>query len=298
MGLPVPMLPPHTFAGSRMGYGDAKFVIAPIPFDSSTSWGVGARFGPSAVIEASRHLEPHDIEVGDVPMSAGVFTLPEIEPVRSSTELTERRVEQVVKRVLDDGKVPIVLGGDHSITPGAVRATAQNLGDILYFCFDAHADLMEEFEGSEYSHACSNRRSFEAAKRGILFGVRSMGLEEKHFADDEEDLIVLPAVIARKGPESSLESALGHFEGVPVYLSFDVDFLDPSIMPCTGTPEPGGFGWYETTSLLKTLFSSRRVVAMDFVEFSPCSDRRDAAFLVAKLIYKSIGYALARDPEQ
>ncbi|RLG46195.1 MAG: agmatinase [Thermoproteota archaeon] len=288
MGIKAPRRSSRMFGGINSSFEEAKFVIIPVPYDSSTTWLPGARFGPSEVIDASRYLEPYDIELGAA--FGNIWTMEEIEPVRASAKKTIGRVKGAVEWVLSEKKFPILLGGDHSITVGSVKAFKQRYEDLLCLFFDAHADLYDEYEGSKYSHACTARRCYELGAKIVAFGVRSLGAEEVDFVGKKEDISIVSALEARSHPEEALSKALSRFPELPVYLSFDVDFLDPSIMPCTGTPEPGGFDWYTTTRLLKKVISSRRIVGMDFVEFSPVVNRKDAAYLLAKLIYKSIGY--------
>ncbi len=291
MNTRIPVRPSRVFAGINCSFEEARFVVIPIPYDSSTTWLPGARFGPSEVIDASRYLEHYDIELGR--NFGDIWTMEEVEPVRTSAEKTLERIRETIRWVISKGKFPILLGGDHTVTIGSVEALKQEYDDLLCLFFDAHADLYDEYEGSRYSHACTVRRCYEIAGRAIVYGVRSLGEEEIHFLKEEENIAIVTALEARKNPEGKLMEVLDRFQGFPVYLSFDVDFLDPSIMPCTGTPEPGGFDWYTTTRLLRKVLSSRRVVGMDFVEFSPVVNRKDAAYLLAKLIYKSIGYLIA-----
>jgi len=291
MNARVPVRSDHLFAGINSSFEESRFVVIPVPYDSSTTWLPGARFGPSEVIDASKYLERYDIEFKRV--FGGIWTMEEIEPVRASAEKTVERIKETVGWIISEGKFPILLGGDHTITIGSVRAFKQEYEDLLCIFLDAHADLYDEYEGSRYSHTCTIRRCYEITGKAVVFGVRSLGEEEVDFLRKEENIVVVTALEAIKDPEEKLTEVLEKFKGVPVYLSFDVDFLDPSIMPCTGTPEPGGFDWYTTTRLLKRIISSRRVVGMDFVEFSPVVNRKDAAYLLAKLIYKSIGYLTA-----
>ncbi len=283
-----PVRSSRLFAGINSSFEESKFVVIPIPYDSSTTWLPGARFGPSEVIDASRYLELYDIELGK--SFGGIWTMEEVEPVRTSAEKTLERIRETVRWIISEGKFPILLGGDHTITVGSVEAFKQDYEDLLCLFFDAHADLYDEYEGSKYSHACTIRRCYEIAEKVIIYGVRSLGAEEFDFLRKEKNIVAVTALEARKNPEGKLTEVLEKFQGVPIYLSFDVDFLDPSIMPCTGTPEPGGFDWYTSTRLLRKIISSRKVVGMDFVEFSPVVNRKDAAYLLAKLIYKSIGY--------
>jgi len=284
----IPRRYQHLFAGINCSFDEARFVVIPVPYDSSTTWLPGARFGPSEVIDASRYLEHYDVELKQT--FGGIWTMDEIEPVRASAEKTLERIKDIISWIISEGKFPILLGGDHLITVGSVSAFKEKYEDFLCLFFDAHADLYDKYEGSRYSHACTVRRCYEITGRAAVFGVRSLGVEEVEFIEGEKNVIVVTALDARNNPEEILIEALNRFQGLPVYLSFDVDFLDPSIMPCTGTPEPGGFDWYTTTKLLKRVLSSRKVIGMDFVEFSPVVNRKDAAYLLAKLIYKSIGY--------
>ncbi len=277
-----------SFMRKNCPFEEARYIVIPVPYDSSTSWLPGARFGPYEVIDASKYVEFYDIELGT--SFEGIWTMEEVEPVRASPSKTLERVERAVSTVIIHGKFPILLGGDHSITVAGVKALKREYDELLCLSFDAHTDLHDEYDGSRYSHACAMRRCLELTGRALIFGVRSMSKEVAEFINEERGVRVITALEAKENPMKKLSDALDEFGDLPIYLSFDVDFLDPSIMPCTGTPEPGGFDWYTTTMLLRKVISSREVVGMDFVEFSPIVGRKDAAYLLAKLIYKSILY--------
>jgi agmatinase len=259
-------------------YDQSKYVIIPAPMDIGSSWGVGSRFGPLAIIEASRYMDLYDIDLGLTLDS--IYTMEEIEPTVEITKNLDL-VESVVSDVLSHGKVPVLIGGDHSISIASSRASSLH-GARIYIVMDAHADLYDEHSGSKLSHACVTRRVLDLPiiKKAILIGVRTMGLEEADFARKDSRIALIRSI-------NDLE-VLDNLKGEKAHLSFDVDVIDPSVIPCVGYPEPGGISYRDTIAFLKAIFEKVDVISMDFVEFSPCPERRDDAFTVAKLIYKSI----------
>jgi agmatinase len=280
---------PRVFAGLPLEHSSwehAHVALLPIPYDLTTSYQAGTRRGPQAILEASLHVELYDEELKSEPYQLGVHTLPPLEPLASGPEAMSKRIEHVLQKVLDAKKFPIVLGGDHSITPGVVRALVEKYGELSVLQLDAHADLRDSYQGTRYSHACVGRRVSEIA-RLFQIGIRSLSSEEAECMSSSNVTTVFARELHRNAKASDrVLNALSD----PVYITLDVDVLDPSIMPATGTPEPGGLGWHTVLLLLRQVFEKHRVVGCDVVELAPIPGMTAPDFLVAKLVYKLIGY--------
>jgi agmatinase len=263
--------------------GKSRFSVVPVPYDATSSYVSGSRLGPAAIVEASANIEIYDHDLHLEPARQGVYTAPEVEPVADDPEATLARIEQAVRAAVAAGSVPVVLGGEHTVSLGAVRAFAPR-EDFFVVSFDAHADLRDSYQGTPLSHACFLRRALEVAG-GTAIGVRSMSREEHDFAVAQGLKVVHAEEIHRRGAEA-LDLAY-----VPdnVYVSFDLDVLDPSVMPSTGTPEPGGLSWYDLIDLAKRVISGRRVLGFDVVELCPQPGNVAPDFTAAKLIYKLMG---------
>ncbi|MGC9103397.1 MAG: agmatinase [Candidatus Methanodesulfokora sp.] len=258
-------------------YNQSKYVIIPAPMDIGSSWGVGSRFGPSSIIETSRYMDLYDMDL-DLALDS-IYTMEEIEPTIEMTKNLDL-VESTVSEVLSHGKVPVLIGGDHSISIASAKASFLH-GAHIYIAIDAHADLYDEYNGSKLSHACVTRRILDLpVEKAVLIGVRTMGLEEVDIARRDGRVAIVRS--------SSDLGILDSLKGEKAHLSFDVDVMDPSIIPCVGCPEPGGISYRDAIAILRAIFEKVDVISMDFVEFSPCQGRKDDAFTVAKLIYKSI----------
>lgn len=273
----------------------ARFAVVPVPYDSTTSYKAGAREGPAAIIAASRFLEDYDPFLDWEPSSLGIATLPEVEPHLGDPLATIQRVAQVVEALLERGKVPVLLGGEHSIALGGVQGALRHTADLSVLYLDAHADLRDTYMGTPYSHACTARRIAEVAPI-VGVGVRSMSAEEAHFARAKGIPIFPWGSTARA--EDALAWALARL-GQQVYISIDLDVLDPSLMPAVGTPEPGGLSWRELLVILEGVARARHVVAFDVVELSPREGPSACAYTAAALVYKLMGLvAPTKAPEK
>jgi len=275
-------LEPFNFGGRvEQNYTKAKVVVLPVPYDSTTYYKPGAKEGPRAIIDASRRMEAYDIESGRSIKDTDIFTLEELEPSKNSPKETLLRIEKVIAQILADRKIPLMLGGEHSITAGAVWAFAKARKDFSVLQIDAHSDLRDVFEGTKFHHASVMRRVREKVASVVQVGIRSMCQEEAEYIKRKK---IKNIFFAPKLPMEEILSALKK----NVYLTFDIDGLDPSIMPATGTPEPGGLGWYETLELLEAVAKEKKIIGADLVELSPIPGLIFPDFLAAKLAYKII----------
>ena len=285
-----PELIPPNFLGlpaETSAYAKARVVVLPVPFEATTSYGAGTRGGPDAILAASRQVETFDPETGRDLADAPIHTHPSVAPAHASPDAMTGRLAAVAGRLHADGKWVLALGGEHSITLGLVRAAAKKHGRLSILQLDAHLDLRDSWEGTPYSHACVMRRIVEDGHRTVHVGIRNACREEVEFAEAHG----LPIFWARQvvGSDALLEAA-DALEG-PVYVSVDVDGLDPAVIRTTGTPEPGGLGWWETMRLLERVFSKHRVVGADVVELSALGDAA-SDFAAAKLAVKLAALAL------
>jgi agmatinase len=279
---------PFVFGGlepSSSDFEKSQVLILPVPFEKTVSYGRGAGEGPSALIDASRYMELYDEEIGGETSDIGIHTLPAIETDLEPAEMMAV-LEQEVRRLLDTGKFLCMLGGEHSISPPAVRAFAQRFPKLSVLQIDAHADLRESFEGSPHSHASAMRRIVEVCP-AVQVGIRSLSLDEARAIPSLPTRVFYAKDIV--GRTDWVDAAVDSLTE-DVYLTIDVDGLDPSLVPATGTPEPGGLLWNEVLTLIRTLAARRHVVGMDLVELCGSSTSNVSSFLSAKLIYKTLGY--------
>ncbi len=261
----------------------ATVVILPVPYDGTSTWLKGADKGPSAIIEASNHMELYDIETDSQVYQKGIFTA---EPVDGDL-LPEQMVEKVLKRVqnyIDKEKFVVVIGGEHSVSIGSAKAHIEKYSDVTVLQLDAHSDLRNEYEGSKYNHACVMARIAEMCPI-VQVGIRSMDISEKEFLD-EKRVFFAENIHKCDNWIEKVKSKLSK----KVYITIDLDVFDPSIMPSTGTPEPGGLFWYDILMLLKEIFDDKEVMGFDIVELCPDERNKAPDFLAAKLIYKLLSY--------
>jgi len=286
---------PLAFGGAvpvTRSFDDSKAVVLPIPLDRTTSYVPGTRNGPREILQASSHMELWDEELGTDVHPIGIFTLPEMElPFGELAPLMDE-IRRVASEVISRDKFLVALGGEHSITPPLVAAAAAKYPGLSVLQIDAHADLRDCYMGTPHNHACAMRRSLEFA-RLTQVGIRSLSAEEASVAGSLNTTIFYD-VTMRHDPawiDRVVDSLADR-----VYLTIDVDGMDPAIMPATGTPEPGGLSWYEMLALLRATMARRVVVACDIVELSPLPGVMAPNFLCAKLVYKMLGYRFAGRP--
>lgn len=268
---------------------DAAAFIIPVPYDSTTSFISGARDGPAAIIEASRHLEDYDIDLDCDISQVGIHTTPELQPRMDGPQSMIAAVRSAVEGTASHGKLPILLGGEHSITIGAAQALAELHSNLSVLYIDAHADMRDSYMGTKWGHASVARRISDVCPL-VLVGVRSISIEEKEFAEAQG----IPVQFWDAGSPASLDSAIELAADnltENIYISIDLDALDPSIMAGVGTPEPGGMLWHDILALLHAVSHQARIVGFDVVELNPSQGSVSCAFIAAKLAYKLIGYA-------
>ncbi|MBU0527015.1 MAG: agmatinase [Candidatus Micrarchaeota archaeon] len=280
-----------TYLGFQPSFDDAKVVVVPVPYDATTSYGAGTRYGPSAIIDASSQLELYDIELEkNICDQLPIYTLDELSINKGSPEKTIETVKQAVKHIKALGKKPVVLGGEHSITSGAIAGLEQKVSVLQ---IDAHADLRESYQGTKYSHASVMRRVRGMSDDVVQVGIRSMCDEEAEFVKENKiELFYADDLIQNKQngriSQSDIEKIVSGLTD-NVYVTVDVDGFDPSLVPGTGTPEPGGLLWHDVLDIMKAV-SSKNVVGFDMVEVLPSPPFRNSEFLAAKLAYKMMGY--------
>ncbi len=286
--------PPNTiptcFGGldsSLSDYDSARAVVIPLPYDGTATWRTGARDGPAAIIEASQALELFDEQLLFSPCKVGIATLEPLEPDARGPEYQVAAVSRHLAPVIRDGKFPVALGGEHSLTLGCVEAFGEASAPdepLSVLQIDAHADLRDVYQNSRFSHACVMRRVLEKCPV-VQVGVRSFSEEEHEFmVQNGLETFTMDRIRSDPGWIFKVVEALSG----RVYLTIDLDGLDPSICPGVGTPEPGGLDWHQVLDLLGALFSSRRVVGADVVECSPLPGHHSSEYLAARLVYKLV----------
>jgi len=277
------------FLGVQDAFEQASVGVLPVPYDLTTTYQPGARFGPRALLTASLNVELFDEELRWDASRAGIHTLTALEPVASGPEGMMPLISQALAALFNAGKLPVMIGGDHSVTIGAFGALKQSWEELSILQFDAHADLRDSYQGSPLSHACVMARAAESFEC-MQVGLRSWSEGEDEALRAAGDRVITAADVHRD-PDGACDKLLSVL-GDPVYVTFDLDCLDPSIMPATGTPEPGGLTWQVATHLLRAVAQERHVVGFDVVELSPIPGLVAPDFLAARLTYKLISYVL------
>lgn len=276
---------PDNFCGlpaKYSNYRDSRIAVLPVPFDKTCSWLKGTSKGPRAIINASRNMELYDIETDSEAYKKGIHT------VKAVTADTPKKMIAAVyketKRLVKDEKFVVTLGGEHSISLGSIMAHVELFDNISILHLDAHSDRRDTYEGERYSHACVIARAGEVSDNIVSVGIRSMDSSELKNIDRRR-IFYASDIYGRRDWIGKAVRMLSD----NVYITIDIDVLDPSIMPSTGTPEPGGMGWYEVLELLEKVSMKKRIVGFDVVEFLP-SENKAPDFLTAKLIYKLLSF--------
>lgn len=273
----------------------ARAVVIPFGLEASVSYGGGTAAGPAAILAASQQLELYDEELGrEVYLDYGVAALKEPAIARPIAKALDQ-LDGLVESVLADGKFPFVLGGEHSLTAGAVRPLARRHSDLVVLQFDAHADLRDGYLGEHFSHAAAMRRVLELGPgvSVVSVGIRAISKGEVEFYEANRDRIAIHW--AKDQAHWDVEEIVRPLIGRPVYVTFDIDALDAAVMPATGTPTPGGLGYWQSLAILKRACAAAgRIVGADLVEFAPIQGFQAYDFTAAALAYKMLSYALAK----
>ena len=285
-------VPPDNFGGLSEEdslYAKAHAVIFPVPLERTTSYEHGTRNGPSAILAASRNMELYDDELGcEIYKEVGIATAPAIDTMDGTLDEVIAGIFTAQCGFFEDGKIPVALGGEHSLTPPLVKAAGKKHQNLSVLQIDAHADLRDEYQQNSHSHACAMRRVLEVCP-AVQVGIRSLSVEEANAIPELKTKIYWARDIIRAPIQGWIDKVLADLSP-NVYLTIDLDGFDPSIVPATGTPEPGGLDWYQVTSLIRAVASHKKIVGMDVVELLPQPGDHASDFLAAKLIYKSLGY--------
>ncbi|WP_405379775.1 agmatinase [Maribacter sp. LLG6340-A2] len=264
----------------------SKIILIPVPYDGTSTWGKGADKGPDAFLEASENMELYDIETDSEVYKQGIHLT---EPItENSTPMAMvNEVHNITKDFIKRNKFVTLFGGEHSISIGSIRAFNECFDNLTVLQIDAHADLRESYEGTKYNHACA---VYEASQTTNLVqvGIRSMDAIEKTVMDEDKTFFAHDMVNDDYWMDKVIDSMTEN-----VFITLDLDAFDPSIMPSTGTPEPGGLFWYETLEFLKQVFEEKNVVGFDIVELCPNENDKSSDFLAAKLYYKMLSYKFA-----
>ncbi len=264
-------------------FENAKIVVLPVPYDGTSTWVKGADKGPEALLEASANMELYDIETDSEVHKIGIHTM-EAVTVNSSPEAMADAVYKQVSHIYKKKKFPVIIGGEHSVSIGAIKASHEHFEDLTVLQFDAHADMRKEYEGSGYSHACVMARAAEMGPI-VQVGIRSMSAEERE--DIQSDRVFYAD---RLRDNKNFMFDLLNKLSKNVYVTIDLDVFDPSVMPSTGTPEPGGMRWYAMIETLQRVSEHSNIVGFDVVELCPNKDNKAPDFVAAKLVYQLLTY--------
>ena len=262
---------------------NSQIVIIPAPYDGTSTWGKGADKGPEAIIEASANMELYDIETDSQVFLQGIYTDEPVEGFDGPEDMSAA-VLKAVSAWIGKGKFPVLIGGEHSVSIGSIQAQADFQDDLTVLQLDAHTDLRDEYEGSKFNHACVMARVRQRCPI-VQVGIRSMDAAERSTIELDSIFFARDIYDNRTWIDRAV-AALSE----KVYITIDLDVFDPAIMPSTGTPEPGGLGWYDVLALLKAVAAQRTITGFDVVELCPNEQNKAPDFLAAKLIYKLLSY--------
>ncbi|WP_428740841.1 agmatinase [Tenacibaculum sp.] len=268
----------------------AKVVLIPVPYDGTSTWQKGADKGPEAFLNASENMELYDIETDSEVYKEGVYLADPVTEA-SSPEAMVEAVHATTKKYINKNKFVTLFGGEHSISIGTIRAFNECFNNLTVLHIDAHADLRKEYEGTKCNHACA---VYEASQTTNLVqvGIRSMDVTEKSSMNMEKVFFAHDMAVNEYWMDDVIDQLTGN-----VFITFDLDAIDPSLLPSTGTPEPGGLFYYETLEFLKKVFTERNVVGFDIVELCPNENEKSSDFLAAKLYYKMLSYKFTSNME-
>jgi len=276
----------RTYAGIPKEYASfdkAKVVLLPVPYDETSTWGKGANNGPKAFLEASENMEIYDIESDSEVYKQGIY----LENIFKCKKKPEKMTMQIKEKALEcykSEKLFTMIGGEHSISIGAIMASNEKFTNLSVLQLDAHSDLRESYLGTEFNHACAMNWASKNTNL-VQVGIRSSDISEKPFMKKENMFLAENISKQQNWQDTVIDKLTDN-----VYLTIDLDYFDPSIMPGTGTPEPGGMYWYETLELLKKLTKQKNIIGFDIVELAPIKNNKASEFLAAKLYYKILTY--------
>jgi len=283
----VDEIPPFGGDEAASKFEDARVVVLPVPYEATVSYGGGTAKGPEAILRASTQVELYDEQLESEPFHAGVFTDAMLD-VSGTTEQVVRRIEKRFGELMDVGKWVAMLGGEHAITPGGVAAAVRRHPGLHVVQLDAHADLRQEYGGDRWSHAAAMARCIDHGVPLTAIGIRNYSVDEARWI--RRGIPGYRIVHAWEMEQDTwIERAMEGLDGKPVYLTIDLDYFDPAVIPATGTPEPGGGAWWPTLRFLDRLLKRADVVACDLVELAPSPGLHHADFTAARLAYKLIG---------
>jgi agmatinase len=292
-----PQLPPRNFLGlpeANSSLEVSQVLVLPIPYEATTSYRGGTKEGPQAILDASVQVELYDREFDAEPaLLWGIHTLPALAPDLSSAEAAVTGIAHAVSSAARTGKFLCVLGGEHSVSVGVARGVHDALGDFLTVQLDAHSDLRDSYDETPFSHACAARRISEHSPV-VQLGIRSYCPEEAAFLRESPERAVAFFAEEMHKDRSYLADLAERVQGKRVFLTLDLDVLDPSLMPATGTPEPGGLDWYHLLEIIRVVSSHAEIIAFDCVELSPLPGLHAPDFLAAKLVYKTLCLVMSR----
>lgn len=273
------------FGGDEVvySYDESKIIMVPVPYDATSTYIRGADKGPAAILEASPALEFYDIETGSEAHLHGIHTIAPLESGDDPAEITEA-VYRTVSGILSESRFPVVIGGNHTVSIGAFRAASEAFAGLTILQLDAHSDLRPSYEGSHLNHACAAARAREHAPL-VQVGIRSMSADELPFVDRKRIFYAHELYSDKSLYDRALELLSGN-----VYITVDLDVFDPSVMPSTGTPEPGGPDYRELMFFLREVFRKRNVIGFDVVELCPSESNKAPDFMAAKVIYQMLSY--------
>lgn len=268
----------------------SKIVLIPVSYDGTSTWQKGADKGPKAFLEASENMELYDIETDTEVYKQGVFLADEI-TAKDSSEAVVDKVHETTKKYINRNKFVTVFGGEHSISIGTIRAFNECFSNLTVLHIDAHADLRASYEGTKYNHACAVYEA-NSTTNLVQVGIRSMDISEKREMNLDKVFFAHDMAVNEDWMDDVIDQLTTN-----VFITFDLDALDPSIMPSTGTPEPGGLFYYETLEFLKRVFEEKNVVGFDMVELCPNENEKSSDFLAAKLFYKMLSYKFSSNDD-
>jgi agmatinase len=279
------------FGGNEVvyNYSESGIIIVPVPYDETSTWMKGADKGPDAILEASVNLEFYDVETSSEAHLTGINTIPPVLEKETPQKLVNAVYDRTLS-LLTDRKFPVIIGGNHTVSIGAIKAFSEYFKNLTILQLDAHADLRQVYEGSEFNHACAMARAREYAPI-VQVGIRSMSAEELPFAEKDRIFFSHELYYDKTLYEKAIDKLTEN-----VYITIDLDVFDPSLMPSTGTPEPGGPPYYELLHFMRDVMKTRNVVGFDIVELCPSVTNKSPDFIAAKIIYQLLSYKFVGPP--